>query len=164
MATNKKKDPVTRKVAAALAAATLFFALVVLHRAPSAAAQTRLPNPELAGLLSNDLKITPQQATGGAGALFGLAKSRLSSADWKKIATSVPGMSGMLAAAPKQSAASSLGSIVPGKASGLASVAGSFDKLGLSPQMASQFVPVMLKYVESKGGAGIASLLGGALK
>jgi hypothetical protein len=37
-------------------------------------------------------------------------------------------------------------------------------KLGLSPEMAVKFVPVLTQYVESKGGAGVASLLGGALK
>jgi len=51
---------------------------VVFRGAIPAAAQTKLPNPELAGLLSKELKITPEQATGGAGALFGLAKSRVS--------------------------------------------------------------------------------------
>ena len=137
---------------------------VMVRGAIPAAAQTKLPNPELAGMLSKELKITPEQATGGAGSLFGLAKNRVSSDDWKKIASSVPGMNGILGAAPKQSATSSLESMVPGKAGGLASVAGSFKKLGLSPKMAAQFVPVLTKYVESKGGAGVASLLGGALK
>ena len=43
-------------------------------------------------------------------------------------------------------------------------MAGSFNKLGMSPDMAGQFVPVLTKYVESKGGANVASLLAGALK
>jgi len=137
---------------------------VVFRGAIPAATQTKLLNPDLTGLLSKELKITPEQATGGAGALFGLAKSRVSPDDWKKIAGSVPGMNGILAAAPKQSSVSSLGSMVPGKAGGLASVAGAFNKLGLKPEMAAQFVPVMSKYVDSKGGAGVGSLLSGALK
>ena len=35
-------------------------------------------SPELVGQLSKELSITPAQATGGAGALFGVAKSRRS--------------------------------------------------------------------------------------
>jgi hypothetical protein len=50
------------------------------------------PSPELVGDLTKGLSITPQQATGGAGALFGLAKSQLSAADFGKIAAVVPGM------------------------------------------------------------------------
>jgi len=46
----------------------------------------------------------------------------------------------------------------------MASVAGSFHKLGLSPEMATKFVPVMMKYVEARGGLGTASLLEKALK
>lgn len=73
-------------------------------------------------------------------------------------------MAGLLSAAPKQSAVSSLASAVPGKSTGPASVAGSFNKLGMSPDLAAQFVPVLTKCVESKAGANVASLLDGALK
>jgi Protein of unknown function VcgC/VcgE (DUF2780) len=81
----------------------------------------------------------------------------------------VPGMDGLLKAAPKaesggSSALGSLGSKLPGGAGGLASVAGSFQSLGLSPDMAAKFVPVMTKFVESKGGSSVGSLLAGALK
>src|ERR1700761_2705470 len=49
-------------------------------------------SPELVGELTKGLSITPQQATGGAGALFGAAKSRLSPDNFSKIAAVVPGM------------------------------------------------------------------------
>lgn len=123
------------------------------------------PSPELVGQLTKGLSITPEQATGGAGALFGLAKSRLSADDFSKIAAVVPGMSGFLKAAPASDNAlglSGLGSM--GGLGGLASAAGGFQKLGLSPDMISKFVPIMTSFVQSKGGANVASLLSGALK
>jgi hypothetical protein len=81
-------------------------------------AQAKLPNAELAGMIAKELKITPQQATGGAGALFGLAKTRLKPEDFSKVSAAVPGMDGLLKAAPKASSSSlgSLGSALPGQA------------------------------------------------
>ena len=132
-------------------------------------AKAKTPSPELVGRLTKELSIKPEQAVGGAGALFGLAKGRLNPEDFTKVANVVPDMGGLLKAAPKpkQGAAGALGSIgemLPGKAGGLASVAGSFKSLGLSPQMATKFLPIMTKFVNVKGGAGVADLLAGALK
>ncbi|HEY1339611.1 MAG TPA: DUF2780 domain-containing protein [Bryobacteraceae bacterium] len=127
-------------------------------------------SPELVGQLTKALSITPAQASGGAGALFGLAKSRLSAADFSKVAASVPGMEGLIKSAPaasKNSAASGLsglGNALPGGLGSLAAVAGPFKKLGLSPDMAAKFVPLLTQYVGSKGGGGVAALLSGALK
>jgi hypothetical protein len=133
------------------------------------AAGAQNPSPELIGNLTKELSITPAQAIGGSGALFGLAKSRLKPEEFAKVSDAVPGMDGLLSAAPKPAPGSAgalggLGGMVPGKAGGLASVAGSFKTLGLSPGMASKFVPIMTKFVEAKGGAGVGSLLTGALK
>jgi hypothetical protein len=125
---------------------------------------------ELVGQLTKALSITPAQASGGAGALFGLAKSRLSPGDFSKVAASVPGIDKLIKSAPavpKSSASSGLSGLansVPGGLGGLVSLAGPFKKLGLSPEMAAKFVPVITKFVESKGGAGVAELLAGALK
>lgn len=124
------------------------------------------PNSELVGKLTKQLNITPEQATGGAGAIFGLAKSRLNAADFSKLAASVPGMNGFLKAAPasKGTPLDSLGSIAHGGTGGLASLAGSFKSLGLSPSMAGKFVPVLENYIKSKGGSSVANLFAGALK
>ncbi len=124
-------------------------------------------SPELVGQLTKQLSISPTQAAGGAGTLFGLAKSRLSSADFSKVSDAVPGMGSLLKAAPQQDNSSGLSSLagsLPGGMGGMASTAASFEKLGLSPSMASKFVPIMTSYVQSKGGASTASLLSGALK
>ena len=133
------------------------------------AAGLKNPSPELVGKLTKGLSITPEQAIGGAGALFGLAKSRLKPEDFLKVADVVPGMDGLLKAAPKPKKEStdplsSLGGMLPGKAGAMASVAGSFKELGLSPEQAIKFLPIMTKFVQLKGGSGVANLLAGALK
>jgi hypothetical protein len=122
---------------------------------------------ELVGQLSKGLSVTPTQARGGAGALFALAKSRLSTEEFSKVSAAVPGMSGLLKAAPalgQHSELSSLEGSLPGGMGRMAEAAEAFHKLGLSPEMAGKFLPVMTKFVESKGGLSTASLLEKALK
>ena len=124
-------------------------------------------SPELVGQLTKQLSVTPAQATGGAGALFGLAKTRLSPSDFGKVSGAVPGMSSFLQAAPAaggMSGLSSLAGSAPGGIGGMATAAESFQKLGLSPDMIGKFIPILTKYVEGTGGSGVASLLAGALK
>lgn len=133
----------------------------------SATTLAKTPSPELVGMLTKELGVTPEQATGGAGALFGLAKSRLKPDEFSQVGAAVPGMDGMLKAAPKPEGGSALGSLggaLPGGAGGLASVAGAFKSLGLSPEMVSKFVPVLAQFVQAKGGANVASLLLSALQ
>jgi hypothetical protein len=124
-------------------------------------------SPELVGELTKGLSITPKQATGGAGALFSVAKSQLSGADFGKIAAVVPGMGSFLKAAPSTSGGSGLSgltSALPASVGGMASAATAFQKLGLSPEMVQKFVPIMTSFLQAKGGSGVASLLSGVLK
>jgi hypothetical protein len=123
-------------------------------------------SPELIGALSKEMSATPEQAAGAAGTLFGVAKSRLKAEDFSQIATAVPGMDSLLKAAPSSSggAASSTLSPLGGGASGLASAASAFSKLGLSPDMVSKAVPVLTSFVTKSGGSKAGSLLAGALK
>jgi hypothetical protein len=121
----------------------------------------------LVGQLSKELSITRPQARGGAGALFSLAKSRLTSDEFSKVAAAVPGMNGLLKAAPAPSQNSELSNLegsLPGNMGRTAEAAEAFHKLGLSPSMATKFVPIMSKFVQSTGGQGAASLLEKALK
>ena len=125
------------------------------------------PSPELVNDLTKGLSVTPQQATGGAGALFRVAKSQLSATDFSKISAVVPGMSSFLKAAPSTSGGSGLSGLtssLPGSVGGLASAATAFQKLGLSPSMVQQFIPILTNFLQAKGGSGVASLLSGALK
>lgn len=151
---------------------TVLIAVVPLVAVEPALAQgtkstAHVASPELVGLLTKECAVTPAQAKGGAGALFSLAKSRLSADDFSKVAAVVPGMKNFLKAAPStgdSSALSALEGEMPGGLGGLASTAGAFEKLGLSPKMATKFLPVMVKFVENKGGSATGSLLSGVLK
>src|SRR4051812_28576007 len=150
-----------RRVPAAIGLFALFFCFAVSGSAQGSS--------ELIGQLTKALSIKPAQASGGAGALFALAKSRLSPADFGQVAASVPGIDGLIKSAPAASKSSPLGALSGaggslGALGGLASVAGPFKKLGLSPEMAAKFVPVLTQFVGSKGGAGVAGILAGALK
>ncbi len=84
----------------------LFVPCVFASSVPAAMGQApamtleKTPSPELVGMLTKDLNVTPKQATGGAGALFGLAKSRLKPDQFSQVAAAVPGMDGLLKAAP----------------------------------------------------------------
>jgi predicted anti-sigma-YlaC factor YlaD len=46
----------------------------------------------------------------------------------------------------------------------MASAASAFSKLGLKPDMVAKAVPVLTSFVNKSGGAGVGSLLAGALK
>jgi Protein of unknown function VcgC/VcgE (DUF2780) len=125
----------------------------------------------LVGHLTKELGVNEAQATGGSGAIFGLAKSRLSPSDFSQVAGVVPEMDSLLGAAPQAeskggvtgTASSMLGS-GGGGLGGLASLAGPFAQLGLSPDMIGKFVPSILGFVGGKGGSGVQSLLAGVLK
>ena len=124
-------------------------------------------SPELIGNLTKKLSITPEQAAGGSGAIFGLAKTKLKPEDFANVAGAVPGMDGLLNAAPKPKSddpMAALADMLPGEVGGIASLAGTFKSLGLSPSMAMKFVPIMTKFVDLKGGAEVGKLLSGVLK
>ncbi len=127
------------------------------------AAAAAKASPELVGALSKEIGATPEQAAGAAGALFGVAKSRLNANDFSQIATAVPGMDSLLKASPVSATSGAL-SQLGGAAGGLAGVGTAFTKLGLSPDMVSKAVPVLTSYVTKSGGSKVGSLLTGALK
>ena len=90
-----------RNIASAFGPFLVFAVLLGIAQAQnSVKAASKAPSPELVGDLTKQLSITPTQATGGAGALFGLAKSRLGAAALATFAAVVPGMNGFLKAAP----------------------------------------------------------------
>ena len=123
-------------------------------------------SPELVGALSKEIGSTPEQAAGAAGALFGLAKSRLKPEEFSQIASAVPGMDSLLRAAPATGAPVGTTGMpsAAGAATGLASATSAFTKLGLQPDMVKKAVPVLTQFVTKSGGAEVGSLLSGVLK
>ena len=125
---------------------------------------------ELIETLVSQLGITSEQAQGGAGSLLQLAKDKLGDQDFSQLANQIPGLDGIIGAAPETGQAANL---VGGLASavgidkdlgGLAKAADGFKKLGLDTGMVAKFVPILLSFVRSKGGDTIAGMLEGVLK
>ncbi|MCK5122014.1 MAG: DUF2780 domain-containing protein [Methylococcales bacterium] len=125
----------------------------------------------LVDTLVKQLGVTPAQATGGSGALFQVAKSRMTDAAFGELSQSVPGMSGLLAAVPKAQPASATGDLLSGLAAAsgnstlvnAASLVSTFQQLNLSEGMISQFTPIVIDYVRQNGGEITANLLKTAL-
>ena len=124
----------------------------------------------LVNALVNQLGINQQQAMGGVGSIFSLAQQRMNPTDFMQLRGNVPGMDQYLSAVPEPSSSSlligSAASMLGGQVGGLgnlAALAGSFQTLGMNSNMITQFVPLVLQYVQGQSGAGAVSLLQSAL-
>jgi hypothetical protein len=95
----------------------LVLSIVGLFAAGSLGAQTpdvaKTANPELVETLTKEVGVTPAQAEGGADALLGLAKSKLSADEFTKVSSAIPGTDALLKAAPAAAAGTggALGSV-----------------------------------------------------
>ena len=137
---------------------------------------------ELIQQLVSSLGVNEDQAKGGAGLLFDLAKEKLGAGEFQQIADQIPGVGNLLGAAPEPSTAASAGGGMMGALGGaaaalgagglgdklgglgnLAELASGFSKLGLSSDMVGKFIPIVLSFVQSKGGDGVKGLLEKAL-
>jgi len=126
---------------------------------------------ELIQELVKNLGVSEGAAKGGAGLIFKLAQDRLPAGDFGKVAGAVPGVSDLIRGAPETGGmlgglgkmASGLGGDI-GKLGNLASLAGGFSKLGMDSGMIGKFLPIILSFVGSKGGAGVQSILEKVLK
>ncbi|MFA5451066.1 MAG: DUF2780 domain-containing protein [Dehalococcoidales bacterium] len=120
---------------------------------------------ELIEQLTKQLGVSEAQAQGGAGLLFKQAKSKLSGEEFTKVSNAVPGIENLISAAPA-SGGGMLGSVskMMGGGSSLAGLAGGFTKLGLGGGMIGKFIPIILSFVQSKGGEGVKGILEKVLK
>ncbi|MDE1167023.1 MAG: DUF2780 domain-containing protein [Pseudomonas sp.] len=133
--------------------------------------------PQAAGLLNTlgtQLNVTPQQAVGGTGAMLGLAKNKLSSADYSQLSKSVPGLD-QLSGNSALGGLNGLGGLM-GKSGGDSSTLNNalgnvkttgdmnnaFSALGMDSGMVGQFAPVILQYLGQQGvGGTLLKSLGG---
>jgi hypothetical protein len=126
---------------------------------------------ELIDTLISELDIPRNQAEGGAGLIFKLAKEKLSQAEYSKVAAAAPEADSLISSAPSSGGAlGELGGLLSGMGGGasslgsMASLAGGFSKLGLSEGTMGKFLPIVLNFLQSKGGASIKDLLAGVFK
>lgn len=160
---------------------TLVFAALFASITGDLAAQTTKPqpfstdsaraaanaSPELVSALSKEIGGTPEQAAGAAGALFGVAQTKLAPNQFSQVAAAVPGMDLLLKAAPAAGeVAGTTGALsqLGGSAAGLATAAAAFSKMGLSPSLVAKAVPILTSFVTKSGGANVGSLLASVLK
>ncbi len=130
---------------------------------------------ELIDQLVSQLGVSNEQAEGGAGLLFKMAKEKLSSGDFSQISDLLPGLGDLIGKAPSADADASTGggimeaiggiakSVGMGdiaeKLEGLAGVAGGFGKLNLDAEMVSKFATIIIEYLKKNGGETIELLL-----
>ena len=122
---------------------------------------------KLIGSLVDLLGVSPEQATGGSGAVFREAKNNMSAGDYSQLLKAVPGIDSLIAGAPEVGGltgkASSLLGGSSGSMKGMTALADSFGKLGLAPDMVNKFIPVILDFVQGEGGQQAMMLLQNAL-
>ncbi len=126
---------------------------------------------ELIQHLTSNLEVDESQAKGGAGLILQLAQQQLGDKEFAQVANVIPGISDLIGEAPAAGGglAGAIGGLAGafgggGKVAGLAALAGGFGQLGLNPTMVSQFVPLILAFVENKGGGGVKDILAQVLK
>ncbi len=116
--------------------------------------------------LGGQLQITPEQALGGAAALFGLARNNLPADQFAQLDQAVPGV-GMLTDPNTQGLLSSIGGLLgqqPGNALGnqpgvlagqqmnsMADVSQAFGTLGMDNSLISRFAPLILSFLGQQG-------------
>jgi hypothetical protein len=126
---------------------------------------------ELIQLLTQNLGVDENQAKGGAGLIFKLAQEKLGNGEFAEVASALPFVQDLIGEAPEPGGgiAGVLGGLAGAMGGGnqladLAALAGGFGQLGLNPTMASQFIPIILSFVQEQGGEGIQGLLANVLK
>jgi hypothetical protein len=111
---------------------------------------------DITTLLTKQLGVTDAQAGGGVGAMLKLAQEKLSAGEFDQIAKAIPGADKYLANAKQLLGGANIGN--------KAGLQGAFSKLGMSPSMVDQFIPLVTQVVGQTGGEQAKSLLAGALK
>lgn len=111
--------------------------------------------------------VTQEQAEGGTGLLLNHAKANLKADEFQKVTTAMPEVTDLAAtgAELQKKSGGALGGLSGGlgATAGLASLAGPFKSLGMSPDMVGKMAPVVLDYAKTKGGSEVGSLLTRAL-
>lgn len=100
-----------------------------------------LESSPLVDALTNQLNVSPDQASGGAGALLALASSSLTDSESTELGSLIPGMSSLSNIAPD----------LLSMAGDMSAVTDMFTKLGLDPSMVNQFAPVIMEYLSGEG-------------
>lgn len=125
---------------------------------------------ELVGMLTSQLGVKEEQASGGAGLLFKMAQEKLGG-DFSQVSSALPGVESLMNAAPSTDASggglmgmagaamSALGGESSGGLGDLAKMAGAFKSLDLDMGTVAKFAPIVMEYAKGQGGEGVVALL-----
>jgi len=126
---------------------------------------------ELIQQITQQLGVSDQQAKGGVGLILDMVKSKVGGDEFSQVSSAIPEAGELISAAPKKvgvtNALSGMVSNITGKNSGLgnlADLAGGFSSLDLDSDMIGKFLPVILSFVQSKGGDTVKNIIAGVLK
>jgi len=120
---------------------------------------------ELIDQLVKKLGVNASQAEGGAAVLLKAARDKMGTEEFSKLLGGVPGVSDLLKKAPSAGGGGlggllgGLASAVGGNAGLIATIVQGFGKLGLGPEDAKRFAPVMMEYLRAKVSPDVASKL-----
>ena len=106
----------------------------------------------LTGLLTNQLGVTSNQATGGVGSILSLAKERLSAMDFTALTKLIPG------AETYMKTARDLGAVT-GQVGDRAGLTTAFSRLGMGSDMVPKFTQILSDFVGKAGGAPASNLV-----
>src|SRR5262249_18814374 len=137
---------------------TCVVALFVGTTAPASSGQNLGGLVSITDVLGKTLGVSGDQASGGVGSILSLAQNKLSASDYSKVADTVPGADKYV------QKAKDLGAV---PAEGIKEKSGldaAYRKLGIDPEVAKKFTPVVVDFVGKAGGGEVGSLLSSALK
>jgi len=108
----------------------------------------------LTEMLSKQLNISDKQASGGVGSILNYAKSALTLNKFQTLKSAIPDAQSLMNMVPKDNSTagglSSLTNAMGGNSvSKMAGLASQFSSLGLSNDMISKFVPIIMQYFKS---------------
>lgn len=118
----------------------------------------------LLGKVAEKLGVSEAQAEGGVGSIFSYAKELLGEDEFGVLGEHVPGMEALLEAAPEvDDESGGLSSMLGGDAKKVLAtkmLEKRFKKLGLDSDLIADYLPIVLGYLQEKGGDKVSKLLG----
>ena len=111
---------------------------------------------DLDSLLAKQLNLSGDQSKGSLGAIFGLAKEKLTAADYDKVAAAIPGADNYVAKAKK------LG-LLDKPIENKDGLSAAFTKLGISKETAAKILPTVNELIGRFGGEQVKTLMAGIL-
>jgi hypothetical protein len=106
----------------------------------------------LTKLLSSQIGVTQNQATGGTGSVLTLAKEKLPGSDFSSLSSMIPGADSFMKSAKDLGA-------VTGPIKDKAGLESAFSRLGMGNEMVPKFSQVMSDFVGKTGGEPAKNLL-----